>query len=66
MHFVFVTCIVCVCHLTRYRLSSGNNETSSSEDEYYDGKEAKVYGRNKAKVTEKAAAPKKDTAEGLR
>ena len=52
--------------MTRYRLSSGNNETSSSEDEYYDRKEAKVYGRNKAKETEKAAASKKATAKGWR
>ena len=35
----------CTC---RYRLSSGKGETSSSEDERYDRREAKVYAGSKS------------------
>ena len=54
----------------RYRLSSGNGDTSSSEDERYDRKEAKIYGSSSSasktsETTAKVAATKGDNTVAL-
>ena len=51
----------------RYRLSSGNGDTSSSEEDRYDRKEAKIYGnRGGSSSASKAAdtTAKVPTAKG--
>ena len=44
----------------RYRLSSGNGDTSSSEEDRYDRKEAKIYG-NSGGGTSTSASKAADT-----
>ena len=62
--------IPAMCHVPyvhvqcRYRLSSGNGDTSSSEDERYDRREAKIYGSSARKTSETTA--KVSTMKGTR
>ena len=47
----------CTFHLQcRYRLSSGNGDTSSSEEDRYDRKEAKIYGKSSGSSSASKAA----------
>ena len=57
--FTFVHVIIC-----RYRLSSGNGETSSSEDERYDRKEAKIYNASSSANKAPDTTAKVPAAEG--
>ena len=48
----------------RYRLSSGNGDTSSSEDERYDRKEAKIYGSSSSASKTPETTAKMSATEG--
>ena len=44
-------------HVCRYRLSSGSGDTSSSEEDRYDRKEAKIYGNSRVSSSSTSKAP---------
>ena len=53
----YAVCTRTYLPVCRYRLSSGSGDTSSSEEDRYDRKEAKIYGNSRVSSSNTSKAP---------